>query len=297
MAEADDKNWQDFLDATELDDDEVETSSEEDENLEDEEADDKDDAKKKSAPEKGKKGDDAEEEESDEDEDDPDKDEKKAEDDLKKDEKKPDPEAYQPRLKQFLNDKGELDPKKMEEAYIESSKEGVKLKGQVDNLTGQVKELLAAINKDPETAKKLLGEEAAKKLADDQPAAPLDPVQAHFVAKLNKEHKEQYNEFVEQHPESVSDPDKAEKISKFFKFYGPWYKETNDGEIATMKDSLEAAYRHYGWDVEIKKKEDVASAAKKNAATRSTAHSKKPSSKSGFSKEEMKFASKLGVKL
>ncbi len=298
MAEEDDKAWEEFLAATEIEDDEVETPGE-DEKLEDDNQGDEDDPKKKTSPEKGKKSDDAEEKEDpDEGDPDPDKAKEKAEDDSEKDKKPPEPEAYQPRLKQFLNDKGELDPKKAEEAYIESSKEGVRLKGQVDDLQGQVKQLLDAIGKDPETAKKLLGEEGAKKLeTGNDSSIPADPMVADYTAKLNKKHKEEYDEFIDVHPESVSDPDKAEKIGKFLKFYGPWYREVNDGEIASLKDSLEAAYRHYGWDLEIKKKEDVANAAKKTAATRSTPQSKKPSSKSGFSKEELTMAAKLGVKL
>lgn len=296
MADADDQDWKAFLEATEEDDEDVETSSLEDETLDDEDES-EDESSKKSATEKGKKGSDPKEDPDpeDEEEDDPEKSKKK--DEPKKTD--PETEAYKPRLKQFLNDKGELDSKKLEDAYIANSKEAVRINEELTKAKDQVKQLLSAIGKDPEVAKKLLGEEGAKQVAADVKGSdtPRDPIMADYEAKMKKQANAEYDEFIEAHPESVSDPEKAEKIGKYLKFYGPWYQAQNDGEIPGMKESLEAAYRHYGWDLEIDKKEEVAVAAKKHAATRSTPQSKKPAKKGGLSKAEMHFASKLGVKL
>lgn len=311
MAEQD-EDWQAFMAATELDDDDVETLSGEDENLEDEKLDDPDDPDKKKSTKPGEKGGDGGEgDDPDEGKDPKETDGKKKPDSGKaddpddaKDPKKPDPKAgdetYKPRLTQFLNDSGELDVKKVEDAYIASSKEGVRLNDELEKVQGQVKQLLQAIAADPEVAKKILGEEAAKSVSKDGSIQPekKDPVLADYEAKMVKKSRQEYTEFVDAHPEAVSDPEKAKKIGEFLKFYGPWYQQTNDGEIAGMKDSLEAAYRQFGWDLEVDKKETVATATRDKAATRSTPQGKKPKTgKNELTKEESFFAKKLGVTL
>lgn len=308
MADTDD-DWKAFLEATELDDDDVETPSGEDENLEDEELDEDDPTKKKSTESDKKGGDGGEDDDPEKGKDpkDPKKPDSTKDDDPEKgkDPKKPDPKAddetYKPRLTQFLNDNGELDVKKVEDAYIASSKEGVRLNDELSKVQDQLKQVLSAIAKDPEAAKKILGEEGAARVAKDGSTQPeaKDPILADYEAKMVKKSHQEYDEFIEGHPEAVSDPEKARKIGEFLKFYGPWYQQTNGGEIAGMKDSLEAAYRQFGWDLEVDKTEKVASAAKDKAATRSTPQGKKPS-KTGannLTKQEEFFAKKLGVKL
>lgn len=297
-----DEDWQAFLKSTELDDDEVETPPGEDENLEDEER--PEQPAKKPVPEKKPVDSDADKKPpakvepkkpaADEDKDAAEA--KKAAADKKK---PPAADAYKSKLTQFHNDEDELDIEKIEKAYIETSKEGVRLNSRVEEVEGQMKQLLQAIAKDPDVAKKVLGEEGAKTLDSDIKGTtpPADPIVADYEAKLTKQSRQEYNDFVEVHPESVSDPDKAAKISSFLKFYGPWYSKENGGEIAGMKDSLEAAYRHHGWDLEVESKEDLASAARDAAATKRPPAGKKSSKKGGFTKEETFFANKLGVKL
>ncbi len=295
-----DEDWKNFMDSTELDPDEVETGDDPEDETEDpnEEEDPKVDPKKSKEdveedPDDPEEGDDPEEDE---------------EEDPKKD---PKPSDYQPRLKQFIKDDGEYDLETAEKSYIESGKQAVKLDTDLKQIRSDYGELLGAIKAKPEVAEALFGKEGAKQILANESiptggtpsgsggSNPIasHPLLQHLEAQQANASRREYNEFVETHPEAVTDPEKAKKIGTFLKKHGEIYREENNGEIPSMKESLEEAYRYYGWDLEIKKKEDVASAAKKTAATRRTPSAKRAATKKETSQGEQFFANKLGVKL
>lgn len=308
-----DNDWDEFMSAAAKD---YGDKPDEDEDIDDDELEDDEDADdeqedkpKKPTKKASKKAADAAEEddedESDEDDDDDsedDEDESEEEDDESKTSKS----TYKPRLKQFFDDKGKPDLKKYEEGYINSSKEAVRLNGELKaerdarvESQGNFTNLAKAIQKnDPDLAKKIFDGDTLKEL-DKKPAAdaPKDPFTRDYEAKLRKQSKAEYDQFIELNPKAVTDPSKADKIGAYLKLYGEWYKEQNDGEIPSMKDALEATYRHFGWDAAKEKKEKVATAAKKTAANRSSGGGKKVAKKSEVSKMESVFAKKLGVKL
>lgn len=289
-----DEDWKKFLDSTEEDPEEVETEDDSEDETEEDDPKDKKPAKK-----------------SDKDEDDnPDDEEDSEEEDDSDEEDAAKADDYKPRLKQFLNKDGSLNAKKIEDAYVESGKQAVELNKKYEDLSGRFDQLLGAIKAKPDIAKTLFGEEGAKKLANDTSIEtsgsgggggnqePANPLLQHLDAQLKNASKREYNEFVEAHPEAVTDPEKARKIGEFLKVHGEVYRRENNGEIPSMKESLEAAYRYHGWDLEIEGKEDVATAAKKAAATRTTPRGgKSKASKSEIQKGEQFFANKLGVKL
>lgn len=303
-----DEEWKAFLDATEEDPEEVETD---DEITEDEDPVDPKDDPKKQDPAKSKE--DEEEDPSDDEEDPDDKEEDDPEEDDEEDgKKKPAASDYSPRLKQFIKDDGTYDLEKAEKSYIESGKQAVKLDKDLKQIKEDYGSLLGAIKAKPEAAKLIFGEQGAKQLLEDDriptgggqgsgsgsDSKQSDhPLLRHLEAQQQNASRREYEEFVEAHPEAVTDPEKARKIGVFLKQHGAIYREENNGEIPSMKESLEAAYRYYGWDLEIKKKEDVASAAKKAAATRTTGGAKKSKTKKETSMGEEFFARKLGVKL
>lgn len=297
MAKEDD-DWNNFLNSIDDPDEEVETSEDEDENLADDDqgTDKKPPKKSKEAP-KGDEDADAD----DSDDDDSDKDDDADDADAGKDSKKgkdADADTYKPRLKQFINDDGSVDIQKLETAHIESSKEGVRLNTVLEETNEKYNRLLDAIKAKPEAAKLLFGEEGAKDLAKGKPEGQqLDPFSRHVKAQIDKQSKQDYTDFVDAHPEAVSDPEKARQIGVFLKRFGRDYPDDNDGELPTMKQGLEAAYRWYGWDLGTTKEEDIAVATKKTAATRSTPNKKTPVTKQKKNELEGFFAKKLGVKI
>lgn len=295
-----DEDWRKFVDATEEDSEEVETDDKsEDENDDDAKGDDKDDTKKSKQDEGDADDDSGEDDKKSDSEEDDDDDKKKSQDD-----------SYKPRLKQFLNDDGTLNAEKIEKSYVESGKQAVELNGKLEESNKNYSDLLGAIKANPKAAILLFGEEAAKKFinddsiqtgsnANDKGTGDLsqNPLIRHLSAQMTRTSKSEYNDFVKAHPESVTDPEKARQIGVFLKQHGAIYREENDGEIPSMKESLEAAYRYYGWDLEIKNKNDVANAAKNSAATRATPQGGHKASKKEVSQGEQFFAQKLGVKL
>jgi len=304
-----DEDWKKFMNSIDEDPEDVETDPDED--AEDEDPDDPDEQDPdKKKPTKSKKAED-------EDPDDPEEDEDPDEGEDDDPEEDPDKDKdYKPRLKQFINKDGSFNTKGIEDAYVESGKQAVKLNGQLKEVQGNYSELLGAIKANPEVAEKLFGKQGAKQLLENdniptksgngggdggkngQPDLSGHPLIRHINAQLNNQSKKEYNDFVEAHPEAVTDPTKAEKIGEFLKYYGPYYSSTHDGEIAPMKVALEAAYREFGWPLdEPEKKESVATAAKKTAATRRSGGAKRSATKKEVSKGEEFFAKKLGVKL
>lgn len=291
----DDDDWDAFMSSIEEPDEEVETPDDLDEDeTPDEEVDDpKKPAKKSKKAAKASKDDDPD----DSDDDDPDEEVDGDEDDP---DKKPAKSSYKPRLKQFLNDDGSLNAERIEKSYIDNSKETVRINGELEQSNAKYDALVKAIKDKPEAAKILLGEAGAKKLADTGNAddqQPVDPLLAHVKAELDNRSKKDYADFIELNPDAATDPEKAKKIGRFLKIFGEEYRQENNGEFPSMKDGLEAAYRYYGWDLETKKKDDVAIAAKKAAATRHTPNKKTPVTKQKKNELEGFFAKKLGVKI
>lgn len=292
-----DDDWKAFMDSVDDPDEPVETDPIEDSEDEDSEENDDENTEDKSKKSKkaakgGKAEDDEESDEDDSEEEDDAEDADKG--------KKPKTDTYKPRLKQFLNDDGSLDPERIEKSYIENSKETVRINGELQETKEKYDRLVEAIKAKPDAAKILLGEEGAKNLAKggtSEGQQQLDPITAHVKAQLDNQSKREYKDFVDEHPESVTDPDKAQKIGRFLKIFGEEYREANNGELPSMKNGLEAAYRYYGWDLEISKKEEVANAGKKKAATKSTPNKKTPAPKQKKNELEGFFAKKLGVKV
>lgn len=302
-----DEDWKAFMDSTELDPDEVETDDE----LEDE-PDDQEEDDPKADPKKSKKDEEEDPDDPEEDDDSEEEDEDDPEEDDDPAKKKGGDDDYKPRLKQFLNDDGTLNAKSIEDAYVESGKQAVQLNSDLRQSREDYTELLGAIKANPEAAKLLFGEDGAKKLAENsnipKGGTPggnggndvdlsSHPLFKHLEAQMNNASRKEYEEFVDAHPEAVTDPKKAELIGEFLKVHGEMYRRTHNGEIPSMKDSLEAAYRYHGWDTEIKSKEELATAAKKTAATRKNGGAKKTATKKEVSKGEEFFARKLGVTL
>ncbi len=304
MAVSDD-DWKKFMDSTQEPPEDVETPddpSDEDEPDEDEEP-----KNPKTDPKKSKNDEEENPDDPEEDEDaDPEEDEEEP------DPKDPPASDYKPRLKQFVKEDGTFDVAKIEQSYIDSGKQAVQLDKDLKEVRKNYGEVLGAIKANPEIAEKLFGKDGAKQLLEndniptssspgggsgDKVDISSHPLLKHLEAEMNQKSRDEYTAFVDAHPESVTDPDKAEKIGEFFVFYGPFYQKQNGGRIAPMKEALEAAYRHYGWDLEIEKKESVASAAKKTAATRRTSSKGKAPTKKQVTQSEEFFANKLGVKL
>lgn len=304
-----DEDWKKFIDATADESDDVETDDEsEDEIDEGNQGDDKDDSAK-SKQDAGDGDDDSGEAGKTDDSEEDDADDKDDDKDDSKDDSGED--SYKPRLKQFLNSDGSLNAKKIETGYIESGKQAVELNTKLEESNKNYSDLLGAIAANQGAAELLFGKEGAQKFisqtkataggdtSKDAPATDLSqhPLIKHLTAQMTNASKSEYNTFVEAHPESVTDPEKARKIGVFLKQHGAIYREEHDGEIPGMKESLEAAYRYYGWDQELKDKQDVATAAKKAAATRTTPQGKAKATKKEISTGEQFFAGKLGVKL
>lgn len=297
MAVSDDE-WKKFLDSTEEDPDEVETDDE----LEDE-TDDDTEGKDKKTP---KKPDVDDEEELDDEEDDSDDDDSDEEEDDDKS------DSYKPRLKQFIKKDGTYNLEAIEKSYVDNSKETLNVTERLTQSDENYKSLLGAIKANPEAAKLIFGEDGAKKLMSDGSIAPQKsgggsadsnaaienhPLLQHLKAQIDNSSRKDYNDFVEAHPDAVTDPDKAKKIGDYLKIHGQVYRAEHNGEMPSMKESLEAAYRYNGWDLETKTKEEVAAAAKKTAGTRSTPQGKKKASKKAATQGAEFFAKKLGVKL
>jgi len=300
-----DQDWDEFMKATQEEPEEVETDDElEDEDLEDEEPEvDEDQEESEKGKEKpGKKSEKTASKETDEEE----KDDDAEEDDDEEEKETPaKSDGYKPRLKQFKNEDGTLNAEALEKSYIKTSKTVLDTQEKLKELEGNHNQLLQAIAAKPEIAETLFGKDGAKKLQQNSKAQPgqsgsqkdRDPMLIHLEAQMNNKSRKEYADFVENNPESVTDPERAEKIGRFLKIYGATHREENNGEIPPMGEALREAYRYYGWDVNDKNKEDVAIAAKKTAATRSTSQGKKPASKKKASDAESFFAKKLGVKL
>lgn len=304
-----DKDWQDFLNSTEKNDPDVETELDEEPEDEKDDLDEEEEAPTKNDPKKGKENTPDDQEEGDDPE----------EDDEEEDPEKDKPEEYKPRLKQFIDKDGKYNLEKAEKSYIESGKQAVKLEKDLKESNDTLEEvrngysqLLGAIKAKPEVAKQLFGEDGAKRLLADQnipnggtPQVGSEsnadisghPLLRHLEAQFQNRNKKEYDDFIETHPEAISDPERKRKIGEFLEIRGPLYTKQNNGEIMSLAQGLKEAYEHYGWDKEDAEAEKVATAAKKAAATRSNGGAKTTKKKSEVSKGEDFFAKKLGVKL
>lgn len=297
----DDKDWDNFIQSTKEPDEVVDPPQDEDETLEDEELKDDDQDESQESDEDSDEGKSKGEPKS--------KPKDPPEDNSKETPKEEPEDGYKPRLTQFF-DNGKPNFKKLEEAYINSGQEYERLNEKQKEMQDDYQKLMDAIGKNPKIAEELFGKDGAKQLQsqaqDREKEETTDPVLRHLKADIKRKNTQQYHEFVKDNPEALSD-ERKDKINRFLGKYSAQYQEDNDGAMPEMKDALEAAYRVYGWELASEQKakdqakadnrEQLASAAKKTASSRTSPNSRKKPKKSTISKMEAEFADKLRVKL
>lgn len=181
--------------------------------------------------------------------------------------------------------------KRLERAYQKSSDEAIRLNHQL-----QGKQATGQQPQPPQQGQ----QQPAQNQQDTQetnsaPAQGEDPVLVHMRTQLDQQAEKDLQDFRKENPEIDTDPEIRENVNKYIKFYSH-YAYQNEGRLPGMRESLDAAYKHFGYN--DNKEEKVANQAKQNASQpKSGSKAKKGSSGSGdkdLTDEEKAFAQKMG---
>lgn len=181
-----------------------------------------------------------------------------------------DSEGFKKRLTQFKGDTPEEYAKSIEDGYLESSKESVRLAKEVKDLKGIVDKINQVVATNPELAK-ALGEqgETAK------PVEPKDPALAWAEAERDKQWAKDYKTFTEKHPEIETDPVLSDSLNTQLLVVKKVIEET-EGRLVGMGEGLEKAWKLLGKD---DSEEKLQMAVKDNASKGKAATGKNSESK------------------
>lgn len=193
--------------------------------------------------------------------------------------------------------------KNLEEAYLNSSSEALRLKDESENndvYKNQVEAIKAAAKLDPEFGEKLVSllGEVDSKSASGKPSDDSDPFAVDARTRWDTENIKEAKEFTDANPELITDPILNAKVKKLMTTFSEHiFKE--EKRLVKAGEAMEMAYRTLGLEDKRKKTQDLVDGMKKSAApTRSQASKKKSiSSNSGakkFSNLTLDIAAKMG---
>ncbi len=196
-------------------------------------------------------------------------------------------EDFKQRFTQFKGkDTGEY-LKNLETGYLESSKEAVTLAKENKAFKETIDRYTKLIASNPDLAKEL---KAGTEPSADETPTSTDPAVLWAQAEMKRQFQEEYDEFIEAHPEVETDPKLAEELDETLKLVGRivWEKEKRQ---VGMGEALTKAWKLLDKD---DSDEDVRIAAK-NAASRgkSSSGKKGPEGKSKFTEAQISVAMEM----
>lgn len=221
----------------------------------------------------------------------------------------------------FTQFKGDGNPdtylKNLEDGYLNSSQEAIRIKDEKDGFERQVNAIKEAAARDPEFGDKLL---SLLKQGGQQPPVGSDskssqdkggdsgvsqasdnPFLKDAETKWNAENDKSAKEFTDANPEILTDPKLNSEVKRLMRVFANDVFES-EGRLMLAGEAMEKAYRYLGRDVDKKQTQDLVDGMKKNAApTRPQASSKKASTGNGgkdtkqFSGLTLDIASKMGI--
>ena len=225
-------------------------------------------------------------------------------------------QASEFRLSQFKGEKGTSEEyiKNLEDGYLNSSQEALRIKDERDGFERQVSAIKAAAGKDPEFGEKLLGllKDSGGASGDDSQGdggfgddkatqSSNNPFLVNAETEWNQKNEASIKEFVDANPEVLTDPKINAEVKRWARVYT---REVYDSEkrLMTTGEAMQMAYKQLGYDDKRNSQQDLVNGMKKNAAPTRPQGAKKKSggSKSSgntkqFSDLTLTLAEKMGM--
>ena len=204
-------------------------------------------------------------------------------------------QASEFRLSQFKGDKGTSEEyiKNLEDGYLNSSQEALKIKDERDGYERQVNAIKAAAGKDPEFGEKLLsllkdsggtggdGSQGNGGFDDDKATqSSNNPFLVHAETEWNQKNEVSIKEFIDANPEVLTDPKINAEVKRWARVYTREVYES-EKRLMTTGEAMQMAYKQLGYEDKRNSQQDLVSGMKKNAAPTRPQGAKK---KSGGSK-------------
>ena len=203
-------------------------------------------------------------------------------------------QASEFRLSQFKGDKGTPEEyiKNLEDGYLNSSQEALRIKDERDGFERQVSAIKAAAGKDPEFGEKLLsllkenggngdGSQGDGGFGDDKATqSSNNPFLVNAETEWNQNNEKSIKDFVDANPEVLTDPKINAEVKRWAKVYTREVYES-EKRLITTGEAMEMAYKQLGYADKRNSQQDLVNGMKKNAAPTRPQGAKK---KSGGSK-------------
>lgn len=198
---------------------------------------------------------------------------------------------FEKRFTQITGDTPEEYIPNLEEAYRHSSTEAQRLALANKDLQSRNDAIIAAATRDPELAAKL------NEAMGDNKQAMVDPALLEARSTMEDRMTQEFNEFKELHPEFDSDPTLQEQVLDELSAFGEAARR--NGKILPMKEGLKKAWLSLGREYNAPKapasKEEIATAAKRTAKSRTNSKGKKPQGGSKLTAEQIAFGKKFNL--
>ena len=188
-------------------------------------------------------------------------------------------QASEFRLSQFKGDKGTSEEyiKNLEDGYLNSSQEALRIKDERDSFERQVSAIKAAAGKDPEFGEKLLslwkenggngdGSQGDGGFGDDKATqSSNNPFLVHAETEWNQSNEKSIKDFVDANPEVLTDPKINAEVKRWAKVYTREVYES-EKRLITTGEAMQMAYKQLGYADKRNSQQDLVNGMKKNAA-------------------------------
>lgn len=250
-------------------------------------------------------GDDAAGDDSKDDSDGDDADEDEDEDDAESGDKK-DPKSD----RKFSQFKGDGTDKayisNLEDGYKNSSAEAIRIKGELETVSGRLDSLLRVVTANPEISKAL----NAALQGDDKGAGgsgsgsdagkSSEVIDDPFVKSLHAEWQEKAEQeiqtIIDANPELITDEPLGKRVQHWMSVFSEEYRKENNGKLMGGGDAMLAAMKYLGIE-DRRQKQDLAQGAKKDLTpprSRGNKAKKSGGQKPTFSADQLAMAKAMG---
>lgn len=200
-------------------------------------------------------------------------------------------EAFEKRFTQFQGETPEEYIKSLEEGYNQTSKEGMRLRTELQEKDGRLNQIMAQVAQDPELARKLNLVQTGQAPSPAQLPISQDPAYNYFRGEFQRKMQEEYDEFVDEHPELRGDVDLQTRVNTKLAAYRQAVMQT-EGRQISMREGLDAAYTMLGMPI-TQTNEEATRMALKNTASQTRKPAgvpQAPPRQRSFSEEQLEWA-------
>ena len=194
----------------------------------------------------------------------------------------------------------------LEDGYKNSSAEAIRIKGELETVSGRLDSLLRVVASDPELSKAVnaalqgdkgaVGSGSGSDAGKSSESALDDPFVKSLHAEWQEKAEQEIQTIIDANPELITDEALGKRVQHWMSVFSEEYRKENNGKLMGGGDAMTAAMKYLGIE-DKRQKQDLAQGAKKTLTpprSRGNKAKKSGGQKPTFSADQLAMAKAMG---